>query len=438
MNESYTLFELNQALKTTLSERFAQPLWVRCEISELKHQHYGHYYLTLIEKAPHSSEIIAKQQATIWKSNTHIVEEFNQVMDQPLSSGMNVLVLVKLVYHVQFGLSLNILRLDPNYTQGALAIKRRETIEQLKTEGVFDLNKMYTMPLLPGRIALISSPQAAGYEDFIKQLSSSKLPYRLSVTLFPAIMQGNNTEPTILAQLDEIMEQLDQFDVVVIVRGGGAVADLAAFDSYNLAYNLAQFPLPIISGIGHEKDQSVVDLIAHTTVKTPTAAAEFILNCFNQAMLTVNSLSDRLKLASLSTLNQEKTKLNTIKIQLPSKASKRLEQEKNRLNQYKMRLKGQATTKLRLEAQQLQNMRSQLTTLAHTTIQREHQKLEHWRSILQVSNPKRLLERGFIITELNHKPISSIQKAKIGDTLTTIFKDGQLESCLTKIQKSKE
>ncbi|MCA1760550.1 MAG: exodeoxyribonuclease VII large subunit, partial [Bacteroidales bacterium] len=277
MEQKLTLFELNQWIKDALSSSIPGTVWVVAEISELKENRTGHCYLELVEKE--GNEITARARATIWSYTYRILKPyFETTTGQFFTHGIKVLVQVSVEYHPAYGLSLNIKDIDPAYTVGDMALQRKEIIERLQNEGVFEMNKELELPLVPQKIAVISSKTAAGYQDFMNQLESNPPGIKFYTHLFEAYMQGGEAVPSIMAALDRIFEYDDFFDAVAIIRGGGATADLSSFDNYDLAFHITQFPLLVVTGIGHEKDDTIIDLVAHTRMKTPTAVAEFFIS----------------------------------------------------------------------------------------------------------------------------------------------------------------
>ena len=294
INEQLKLSELNGRVKKAIAETFTAPTWVIAEISELKVNRNGHCYLVLIEKEENGDAIVAQAKATIWSYTFRMLKPyFESTTGQVLSEGIKVLVSVSVEFHELYGYSLNIRDIDPTYTMGDMARRRREIILRLQNEGVADMNKELTLPLVPQKIAIISSPTAAGYQDFIDQLAKNQAGYHFHLRLFPAVMQGNQAESSIIGALEQIYLYESFFDAVVIIRGGGSQADLSCFDNYNLAYFITQFPLPVITGIGHEKDDSIVDMVAHTRLKTPTAVAEFLISGITQFDIRLDELKDR-------------------------------------------------------------------------------------------------------------------------------------------------
>ena len=294
MNERLKLSELNGMVKKAVGEAFTAPIWVIGEISELKTNRSGHCYLVLIEKGENEDVIVAQARATIWSYTFRMLRPyFESTTGQQLTEGLKVLVSVSVEFHELYGYSLNIRDIDPTYTLGDMARRRREIIARLQAEGVAEMNKELELPLVPQKIAIISSPTAAGYQDFIDQLTNNQAGYHFDLKLFPAIMQGNQAESSIIGALEQIYLYENFFDAVVIIRGGGSQADLNCFDNYNLAYYITQFPLPVITGIGHEKDDSIVDLVAHTRLKTPTAVAEFLISGVAQFDMHLYELKNR-------------------------------------------------------------------------------------------------------------------------------------------------
>lgn len=281
-----SLSELNLNIKGVVRQAFNDSYWVRAETSDVRHNRNGHCYLEFIEKARDGQSIVAKARGTIWSSTFNLLKPyFEQETGQPFTSGLTVLVSVTIDFHETYGFGLFVNDIDPSYTLGEIARNRMLVIKRLEEEGVLTLNNELELPEPLNRIAVISSPTAAGYEDFQNQLEHNTSGSVFHTKLFPAIMQGDRSESSIIAALEQIYRHRNLFDVVIIIRGGGASSDLSCFDSYLLATNCAQFPLPIVSGIGHERDVTVLDIVAHTRVKTPTAAAEFLIN---RATATIN------------------------------------------------------------------------------------------------------------------------------------------------------
>ena len=272
MQNHLTLSQLQKLVKATLDEAFALPVWVSAEIAEIKINYSGHCYLELVEKGGDNGVPLSQARAVIWRTAyARIAGYFEAETGQRLAAGIRILARVMISYHELYGFSLNILDIDPTFTLGDMERQRQITIERLQREGVWDINRENPLPQVVQRIAIVSSRQAAGYQDFCKELGKS--PYAFSLTLFDAFMQGAGAEDSIVAALDAVADRMDDFDAVVLIRGGGSASDLNCFNAYRLCAHIAQFPLPILTGIGHDKDTSVADMVAHTALKTPTAVA---------------------------------------------------------------------------------------------------------------------------------------------------------------------
>ena len=299
-----TLYDLQRMVRTTVEECFATPLWVSAEISELKVNRSGHCYLNLVEKGNSEGAPRAEARAVIWRNNyTQIDAMFREATGSPLASGIGVLVRVVVTYHEIYGFSLQIIDLDPNYTLGDVERRRLETIERLKEDGVWDMNRELSLPRPLLRIAVVSSATAAGYRDFMTEIGSS--PFNFNVTLFEATMQGEGAEESVVNALSASAERESDFDIAVIIRGGGSTSDLALFDSYRIALYVTQMPMAVITGIGHDKDVSVVDMVAHYMCKTPTAVGAFLVDSATAELNTIYDLSNEFRQLSEQMLNNQ-------------------------------------------------------------------------------------------------------------------------------------
>ncbi|MBQ2193300.1 MAG: exodeoxyribonuclease VII large subunit, partial [Prevotella sp.] len=314
---AYTLKELNAMVRDAIETELPDEYWVQAELAECRESR-GHCYMELIEKDELNNTPIARSSAKCWKSTWNVVRPyFERETGQRLHAGMKVLLKVYAQFHEAFGFSWIVTDIDPTYTLGDMARRRQEIIAHLKAEGVFDLNRELYMPLFPQRIAVISSATAAGYGDFCNQLADNPYGFYFSTQLFEATMQGEATEQSIIQALNRIYLSVNSFDVVVIIRGGGATSDLSCFDSLPLAENVANFPLPVITGIGHDRDESIIDMVAHTNVKTPTAAAALLISCLKDVLDAINQAEATITRRVRSQLEMEKLRLNRITSILP-------------------------------------------------------------------------------------------------------------------------
>ena len=407
--QALSLYELNGLVKRTIRDRMSETYWVQAELSDVRSNYSGHCYLEFIQKDASGNNLIAKARGTIWSNIYKMLKPyFEQETGQAFASGIKVLVRVSVDFHELYGYSLTVLDIDPTYTVGDMERKRREILRLLEEEGVIDLNKELEMPVLPQRIAVISSATAAGYGDFCNQLSNNPRGYGFHTELFPAIMQGERVEESIIAALDAIYARLEAFDVVVIIRGGGATSDLSGFDTYELAANCAQFPLPIITGIGHERDDTVIDLIAHTRVKTPTAAAAFLVACMDQVADQLDNLSFRLQQGVRNRLLWEHRRIEGLKQRIPSSAYKRISDAKYGLLA--------ANRDLQMATRQFLSMKKH--------------RLELLQQRLNDALPEKQLARGYSITLKNGKAVKDASALKEGDTLITLLYKGKVESVI--------
>lgn len=380
--KQYTLSELCQAIEQVLQFELGDTYWVRAEIASLTER--GHCYMELVEKAKNNT-VAAKVRATCWQQVYHLLSAyFATETGQTLSVGMQVLLQVEVSFHSVYGLSLNVVGIDPTFTLGDLARQRQLTIQRLQEDGVMDLQRALTIPSLPRRIAVISAADAAGYGDFCHQLLSNNSGFLFRTQLFPAVMQGDQSPASIIAALEQIAYQVEQYDVVVIVRGGGATTDLRNFDDYSLAFHCANFPLPIIAGIGHTRDVSVVDMVVHTSVKTPTAAAEWLITA--------------------------------------------MQEQADRLAELQLRLQRIAQYAIRKQQNQLDNLWQSLRFATQRRLHRQRAQLELWAKTIALHSPERIYRMGYTLTTVNGKIVRSIHDVQAGEQLLTHTADGVIQS----------
>jgi exodeoxyribonuclease VII large subunit len=404
---SISLSELTSRIQETIRMSFDTPVWIRAEISELRENPGGHCYLEFIEKDSASDALLAKTKATIWASTYRMLKPyFESSTGQPLRAGLNVLVAVSVEFHGVYGFSLNVRDIDPTFTIGEMAARRLKIIRQLEADGIVEMNKQLDFPELPKRLAIISSPTAAGYGDFCDQLKNDPYHFAFYTKLFPAIMQGDQAEGSIISALEKVYDHIDLFDVVVIIRGGGATTDLACFDSYDLALNCAQFPLPIIAGIGHQRDISILDMVAHTSVKTPTAAAEFLISAMQQAE---NQVID-------------------IIADIQSVIKNNIEHQTRFINQKQDRIKQILRSWVVQKTHLLDRQKSRLKSSVRMQLLKQNNKLALLEKNIETHSPGFLLKHGYTITTLNGKRITSAKQIKTGDKIRTFVVDGDFES----------
>lgn len=380
--EKYSLKELCDWIQEIVENDLPNRYWVCAEIASMSVR--GHCYMELVEKAENGI-LAAKVRATCWNNVYNLLSAyFVQETGQLLHVGLQVMLEVSVEFHAVYGLSLNVWNIDPTYTLGDLAKQRQATIQQLTEDGVMDLQKALQIPSLPRRVAVISSADAAGYGDFCDQLKHNRFGFKFHVQLYPAVVQGDNAARSVVQALNSIAALEEEWDVVVIIRGGGASTDMSCFDDYNLASHCAQFPLPIIAGIGHTRDVSVVDMVVHTSVKTPTAAAEWLIERVAEQVERVGSLMLRL----------QRTTQNAVS------------REKNRLLLYEQ----------------------QIFNAVRGKAVRERGKLDLWMKTIELHSPERIFKMGYSLTMVNGKMVRSQSEVNEGDVLETHLHDGVIQS----------
>ena len=398
-----TLSQLQAAVHDTLTQRFAQPLWVTAEIADLKVNASGHCYIELVEKGGANGVPLAQARAVVWQSAyVQISSRFEAEAGERLQSGIKVLVRLKVTYHQLYGLALQIVDIDPAYTLGDMARQRQATIEQLQKDGVWDMNRELALPKVVQRIAIISSANAAGYQDFMNELGKS--PYSFSTTLFDAVMQGTAAEESIIEALCTIHDSAEEFDVAIIIRGGGSTTDLKCFDSYRLSSYVAQFPLPILTGIGHDKDTSVVDMVAHTQLKTPTAVATWLVEQMQSVDAWLGNAALMLHDYVVKTMHSHALNLERKTSELHRAAQQLLDHNKFRLD----------------------TIADTLPQLADTFIAGQMTQLSSYAEIVESHSPERVLRLGYAIVRHNKQALKSVGDVKRGDRLQITLTDGKI------------
>ena len=477
-DQQLTLSELQGQVKTSLEETFSLPIWVIAEISEMTVNRSGHCYLDLVETGQGTDTVIARCRATIWSYTFRMLKPyFETTTGQVFTEGLKVLLQAKVEYHEVYGFSLNIRDIDPVYTLGDMARPRREIIRRLEEDGVLEMNRELELPLVPQRIAVISSPTAAGLQDFLDQLHNNPHKFVFYTKLFPAVMQGGEAPRSIINALDLIYEYEDLFDAVVIIRGGGAQLDLVCFDQYELAFHVAQFPLPVITGIGHEKDDTVIDLVAHTRMKTPTAVAEFLISGALRFSQELKELEKHFTDLVNDQLEENNNRLNDAADQLNQLVNQLIVTQQNRLNTIRIQLENRSEAFLKNQQSELKQLTAQAKSMISRFVVRQNHSLDHSgnklnfifreqvlknknllnqfqhlikiramdqiriekknlgsvQEKLRLVDPQNILKRGYSLAMINGKIVKSVLQANAGDVLETRLSDGSVESKVEKI-----
>lgn len=405
--QTISLYELNNLVKQALRRHLPDTYWIEAELSDVRSNYSGHCYLEFVQKDASGNNLIAKARGAIWSNVYKMLKPyFEEETGQAFASGIKVRVCVSVEFHELYGHSLTVVDIDPTYTVGDMIRKRREILRRLEEEGVLDLNKELDFPMLPQRIAVISSATAAGYGDFCNQLERNPYGLVFYPKLFPAIMQGERVEESIIAALDRIYAEMEHWDAVVIIRGGGATSDLSGFDSYDLAANCAQFPLPIITGIGHERDDTVIDSVVHTRVKTPTAAAEFLISCMYESALMLEDYTNRI--------------IGGVEV--------RMEREKHRLERLTERIPMTTNMYLQRGHFKIETICQRLEMALQHKMMKETHRLSLLEHRVMAASPEHLLKKGYSITMLNGKAVTDASTLKKGDRIVTMLHRGKIES----------
>lgn len=446
---SYSLYELVGSVRRCLEASFSGRYWVRAETSDLRRAG-GHTYLELLEKDDGGS-VRARVRAHVWAYTYASIEQrLREAGLASLTSGMSILALVQVAYHEQYGLSLNIVDLDPSYSLGEIARLRQETIARLKREHIFDDNKTLPLPRPLQRLAIVSSPTAAGLGDFMHQLSTNRYGLHFYTALFVAQMQGEHTTPSVIRALERVEQSLEAFDAVVIIRGGGAVSDLRAFDTYQLCSFCAQYPLPILCGIGHERDESVLDLVAHTSLKTPTAVAEYLIHRQLDELGRLSEQSQRLVQAvSLLSLERHRA-LAQLTLRLPHMAGRALQGEQRRQGELRQRLSTRARQRLEGSRQRLERIPPLVSYMVRGRMRHEQEalgriatrlrlplragvahhvaRLEQYEQAIRLAHPDNVLRRGFALVERAGRIVTQASDLAPGDRLRLRLGTGAIDA----------
>jgi exodeoxyribonuclease VII large subunit len=446
-----SLLELNRKVKEGIQGLFQGGIWVVAEISDMSTNQSGHCYLELIEKSEGMESITARAKATIWSFTFRMLRPyFESVTGQRFAPGIKILVLVSVEFHELYGFSLNIKDIEPSYTLGDLARRKKEIIDRLTNEGVIDLNKELELPLICKRIAVISSETAAGYGDFTKQLKHNTRGFKFKVTLFQATMQGEDTERSVIQALERIFETLEKFDVVVIIRGGGSQAELNFFNNYNIAFHITQFPIPVFTGIGHDRDQTITDMVAHTSLKTPTAVAEHILSVMEETAQYLDQLEETFISLATKGISERKTYLNDLSVSIRNlnkwqiasirneytllastfgqKLRNQLPPRKVGLNHLQNQLESKLKYTLLMHRLHLNRLNQALPVSVNAFMKNQKSGLQVSDTLISAYNPDNILKRGYSVTYLNGKSIKKANETKAGDLLQTRLAEGCIDS----------
>jgi len=452
MNEAQlSLLQLNNIIKKTVNENFNSKYWVVAEISDIRENYSGHCYLELIQKDENNNNIVAKARANIWANTYRILKPYFETSTKTqLSSGIKILILVTIEFHELYGFSLTIYDIEPSFTIGDIELKKAKIIEQLVKDGIFEMNKELEFPIVPQRVAVISSDTAAGYEDFCKQLNNNRNNFKFNIVLFQAFMQGEQAESSIVGALDKINNKVQQFDVVAIIRGGGGKSDLSCFDNYQIASNICQFPIPVLSGIGHQRDNSIVDMVSNENLKTPTAVADFIIEKteeFYNSILFMNdnimqyatnmldnknnelyNLIQKLKNEVLSKNFNQKEKFFNLSNNLTKNVYNVIYYNNTKYNTLRSKIKVILSSEIKSNKTKLVYENEKLLNSINQYIEKNKSNINTMERLVNQNNIKTVLGKGFSITKLNNKTLKNKSEAISDQLIETELYDGIIKS----------
>lgn len=435
MQNARSISELNRLIQEALETELDPVIWVIGEIADFRQAPQGHAYFELVEKL--GNAVQAKIKANLWSyTYRSVAARFESITGTSIKNGMKVLAQVAVNFHPVYGLSLNVKDIDPSFSLGERAKIRQETIDKLTREGLLRLNARHLLPVVIQKIAIISSPSAAGYGDFVNQLEHNPYGYQVYHRLFPSLMQGNEAGNSIIKSLDRIASVKEELGIeaVVLIRGGGAQLDLDCFDDYRLAAKIAECSLPVLTGIGHERDESIADLVAHTKLKTPTAVAEFLLSGFREFEENLGLAMHRLDRATRQKLLEGQSKLQQISHQLKTFSENRLRFESEKLNSSLGRIRISGKNALQNEENMLNALEKSFKKELDNFLIKQRQMVNTKEELLRQLDPKAIFSRGYTRSEVNGKPIQG-QQIKVGEAMVTHSTEKQIRSTITQIEE---
>lgn len=429
--KAYSLLELNTLVRRTIELGLPGQLWVEAELAEARESR-GHCYMELIQKDDSTNTPVARASAKCWRQTWMMLRaHFERTTGQMFHAGMKVRLRVYAQFHEAYGFSWIVTDIDPYFTVGDMARRRQEIVRQLKAEGVFDLNRELDFPMFAQRIAVISSETAAGYGDFCNQLADNDYGFSFTTRLFPAVMQGEQVEQSVIAALDRINRCSDEFDCVVIIRGGGATSDMSGFDTLPLAENVANFPLPVITGIGHDRDESIIDMVAHTRVKTPTAAAALLISRLKATADLIDSCRERVLRAVSRRMETERMRLGRLSERIPTLFSVVRTHHESRLEIMQRRLTAAVTRRLTAEHHRVETLTQSLAPLTERRMTAERHRLDMLAQRTKALDPTLLLRRGYSITLHQGRAVRDAGELKPGDEIVTRLATGSITATVT-------
>ena len=431
LNRTLTLYELNSLVASVIDIDLPDEYWVEAELSEAREVR-GHCYMELVEKDEFANTPMARASAKCWASRWAVLRpKFERVTGQHLHAGMKLMLRVRAQFHAAYGFSWIVSDINPEYTMGDLARRRQEIIRQLKAAGVFDLQKELRLPMFAQRVAVISSPGAAGYGDFCRHLADNASHYIYNVKLFAATMQGEDVERSVIDAFERIYERVNEFDAVVIIRGGGATSDMSGFDTLALAENVANFPLPVITGIGHERDECVLDMVSFVRVKTPTAAAQYLIDNLARTDQLLDTLADRIASRVQHRMEIERVRLASVSERIPMLFSLVKTKEWSRADLLMQRIATAVSRRMVVVTTHLDTVQHTIDTTVRRILDTERHRLDLLAHRVEAENPERLLRRGYSITTYKGKAVRNASELPEGAVVETRVAQGRFKARVT-------
>ena len=425
----FTLLQVTKNIQSVIQQVFKTGFWVKAEINKLNfYSQSGHAFPELVEKT--NGKVVAEMRSTIWNSDfSRINNNFLQTLKEPLKDGITVLLFANIDFHPTYGLILKISDIDPSFTLAELEKEKLENIQRLKSEGLFNLNKTKYLPLLPKKIAIVSVETSKGYSDFMKVIQKNQWEYQFFTMLFPAILQGDNAAPTIINQLKRIRKVIHHFDVVAIIRGGGGEVGLSCYNNYELAKAIAEFPIPVFSGIGHSTNETVSEMVAYRNAITPTELADFLLQEFHNFWVPVqNNERELVKLSKEVLQNSRKNLMNEVNF-LKAHLKLQLQNKRNFLFQYQQYLKESSMEMIQFQLNKINDViQPALIKSTQLSLKNKQKDLDGIEKVVNLLNPMNLLKRGYSLTFADGKIVKSVNDVKKGQKIETQFSDGVIES----------
>jgi exodeoxyribonuclease VII large subunit len=434
----FSLLEVTKSIQKTIAERYNSAFWMKAEMNKLNYyKQSGHCYPELVEKQ--EGVIVAQVKSNLWKDDyAHINSEFLRILKEPLKDGIKILFMANISFHPTHGLALRIIDIDPGYTLGDLEKEKQETIQKLQEEGIFNRNRSLSFPLLPQRIAIISVETSKGYIDFLRVIDSNAWNYAFFHLLFPSLLQGENAVEGIIRQLERIKTVLDHFDVVAIIRGGGADIGLSSYNNYALAKAIALFPIPVITGIGHATNETVSEMVSFENAITPTKLGEFLMQKFHDFSVPVRQAQEKIIDKSRRLISEEGTRFRTTVRMFRSVTEHILIKNKSTLRSLSQSLIQQSQFRFRNEKQYFILIKDGMKRNALNLWSNSRQALRNFEQNIRNMDPKNVLQRGYSITLMNGKAVRNFNEVTEGDQLETSLFKGSIQSIVIAANKSSD